>query len=141
MRRSTLPLLLVLGLAISACTAGGTDREARVVPVAMFDDMSYDPEAFEFMAGDAITFDVSNKGDVRHEFFVGDSAAHQEHAAEMREAEHSDEAHADPAAVSVEPGASGMLTYTFEEAGELMVGCHEPGHYEAGMVAPITVHP
>lgn len=141
MRRSTLLLLPALALLISACTAGDADGEARDVPVSMFDDMRYDPDAFEFMAGETVTFEVTNRGEVRHEFFIGDNDAHQEHAAEMRETEHADDAHADPAAVSVEPGATGTLTYTFEEAGELFVGCHEPGHYEAGMVAPITVHP
>ena len=59
----------------------------------------------------------------------------------MRENDHGDDAHADPAALRLDPGESGTLTYTFEEAAEMMVGCHEPGHYEAGMVAPVTVHP
>ena len=38
-------------------------------------------------------------------------------------------------AVSVKPGKTGSLTMTFAEAGTLIVGCHEPGHYAAGMRA------
>jgi hypothetical protein len=29
--------------------------------------------------------------------------------------------------------------YTFAGAGQLLAGCHEPGHYDGGMVADITV--
>lgn len=43
--------------------------------------------------------------------------------------------------MSVEPGETEMLEFTFGEAGALQVGCHEPGHFPAGMAAAITVHP
>ena len=129
-----------LAVAVAACTSG-TDEAARTVSVRMFDDMRYDPDRFDVDAGDTVRFEVTNSGETRHEFFIGTTDAHREHADEMRAREHADEAHANPAAVSVEPGERGTLEYTFDEAGELLVGCHEPGHYEAGMVAPITVHP
>lgn len=45
----------------------------------------------------------------------------------------------DGQAIEVAPGATGDLTYTFDEPGTLLLGCHEPGHYEAGMVATIVV--
>lgn len=35
--------------------------------------------------------------------------------------------------------ATETLEYTFERAGEILAGCHEPGHYEAGMVTSMTV--
>lgn len=138
----TLALLALAGLAVvvAACGAGATEAD-RTVSVRMFDDMRYEPERFDVDAGDTVRFEVTNSGEVRHEFFVGTTDEHREHADEMREREHAEEAHANPAAVSVEPSETGTLEYTFDEAGELLVGCHEPGHYEAGMVAPITVHP
>ena len=40
------------------------------------------------------------------------------------------------------PGASYTLDYTFTESaptGSLEFSCHIPGHYEAGMLLPITV--
>ena len=142
MRRNAFLLVPLAALVLAACagSADGAD-DARTVEVRMFDDMRYDPAAFEVSAGETIRFEVSNDGAVPHELFIGDTAAHEDHAAEMREAEHADDAHDNPAAVTVEPGETGSLTYTFTEAGELLAGCHEPGHYEAGMVAPITVHP
>jgi uncharacterized cupredoxin-like copper-binding protein len=39
----------------------------------------------------------------------------------------------------VAPGDTGELTYTFDEAGPLEVGCHEPGHYDAGMKIAVNV--
>jgi uncharacterized cupredoxin-like copper-binding protein len=41
--------------------------------------------------------------------------------------------------VSVAPGAEQDLTHTFDDAGEVLIGCHEVGHYEAGMVARVRV--
>lgn len=48
-------------------------------------------------------------------------------------------AHDTDAGVSVEPGQSEIFEYTFDAAGQLLAGCHEPGHYDGGMVAAITV--
>ena len=42
-------------------------------------------------------------------------------------------------AVTVDPGETGDLTRRFDEPAEVMIGCHEPGHYESGMVATVTV--
>lgn len=46
-----------------------------------------------------------------------------------------------PNVVSVEPGQTGELTFSFAKAGELIIGCHETGHYEAGMKGRIVVEP
>jgi uncharacterized cupredoxin-like copper-binding protein len=134
-------VVLVVTLAGILAACGGPGSETRTIAVRMFDDMRYDPAEFDFFAGDTVRFEVTNSGRVRHEFFIGDLTEHAVHAAEMREEGHSDEAHDNPAAVRVEPGETGALEYTFPDAGQLLAGCHEPGHYEAGMVAPIIVHP
>jgi uncharacterized cupredoxin-like copper-binding protein len=42
-------------------------------------------------------------------------------------------------ALSLKAGETGSLTMTFAKAGSLLIGCHEPGHYEAGMKATVTV--
>ncbi|MGI8998535.1 MAG: hypothetical protein ACR2GO_02355 [Candidatus Limnocylindria bacterium] len=47
--------------------------------------------------------------------------------------------HGDDAGVSVDPGETAEFSYTFEEPGNLLVGCHEPGHYDRGMVAEVSV--
>ena len=48
--------------------------------------------------------------------------------------------HGDTDGITVEPGERGETTHTFgDEAGEVLIGCHQPGHYEGGMVATIDV--
>ena len=42
-------------------------------------------------------------------------------------------------ALSLKAGESGSLRMTFAEAGSLLIGCHEPGHDNAGMKATLTV--
>jgi uncharacterized cupredoxin-like copper-binding protein len=145
LRRSALILALGLALLLAACstqpTSSGSEEPDRSVAVSMSDDMRYSPAEFEFTAGQTIRFTVTNVGQARHEFFVGDAAAHEDHAAEMREMTGDSMAHEEPGLLTLDAGESGTLDYTFAKAGQLFVGCHEPGHYEAGMVADITVHP
>ena len=145
LRRYALVLALGLALLLAACStqpsSSGSEEPDRIVAVSMSDDMRYSPAEFEFLAGQTIRFTVTNVGQARHEFFVGDAIAHEEHAAEMREMAEDPMGHDEPGLVTLDGGQSGMLDYTFEQAGQLFIGCHEPGHYEAGMVADITVHP
>ncbi len=47
--------------------------------------------------------------------------------------------HGDDDVLVVEPGEVGELTHTFDESGAVQLGCHEPGHYEAGMVMDVDV--
>ncbi|HET7685786.1 MAG TPA: plastocyanin/azurin family copper-binding protein [Candidatus Limnocylindria bacterium] len=140
----TLPRLLLLpalAMILAACSTGDTSREVRTVVVSMSDEMRYDPAEFDFFVGETVRFEVTNAGSLRHEFFVSDVAGHEEHAAEMSGGGHGSMGADEPGLVSVEPGDTESLEYTFQAAGELMAACHEPGHYEAGMVAPISVHP
>jgi uncharacterized cupredoxin-like copper-binding protein len=39
------------------------------------------------------------------------------------------------------PGGTGDLTYTFRAGEDVLIGCHEPGHYAAGMRLAIAVVP
>jgi uncharacterized cupredoxin-like copper-binding protein len=40
---------------------------------------------------------------------------------------------------SVQPGQTATLTHTFTTAGSTIIGCHEPGHYQAGMKLTVIV--
>ncbi len=140
-------LLAALALAalLAACASepahdddhGATPHEAdRVVAVSMTDAFRYEPDGFSVAAGETITFEVRNEGTIVHEFLVGDEQRQAEFAEEMAAGEMH---HDGEDGVRVEPGATERFTRTFEDAGQLLAGCHEPGHYEAGMVAPIAV--
>jgi uncharacterized cupredoxin-like copper-binding protein len=75
-------------------------------------------------------------------FTLGDEATQEAHAAEMADMGPMGgmDGVGDPNAMTVEPGETKDLTWTFAEpSGDLLIGCHIPGHFEAGMVAQVTV--
>ena len=110
-------------------------------PTATFEidmtDIAYAPKTLSVPAG-RVTFVFHNRGEVVHDAFLGDDAAQKDHEAEMAEggdAHH----HEDPAAVTVEPGGTGRITHVFAPDDRLLIGCHQPGHYAAGMRITINV--
>ena len=106
------------------------------VKVVMSDAMRFAPDPITIRAGGEVTFVVENDGVIVHEFFVGTEEEQVDHAAEMAAGGMS---HGHDNALSLKAGETGSLTMTFAEAGSLLIGCHEPGHYEAGMKATLTV--
>jgi uncharacterized cupredoxin-like copper-binding protein len=134
-----LAVMLLLGACAPSASSSAVpgSQEARIVAVSMSDDLRFDPREITVRRGETITFVLTNEGQSRHEFLIGDEA---EQAAYVEEMASGDMHHAGDAGVSVEPGQSQSFTYTFDDAqAELLAGCHEPGHYDAGMVATITV--
>lgn len=113
-----------------------TDDLASEVAVTMTDAMRFEPADLTVKAGVPITFVVRNAGVIVHEFFVGSEAEQLDHATEMAAG---GMGHGHENSLSLAPGATGSLTMTFATAGSLLVGCHEPGHYEAGMEGTLTV--
>ena len=132
---------VALALAVSACASNdspGDDAAApRTIAVSMSDELRFEPDQFTVAAGETIRFEVTNDGEIVHEFLLGDEAAQAEFEEEMAGGQMH---HDSDAGVSVEPGQSETFDYTFAtEPGEILAGCHEPGHYDAGMVARIAI--
>ena len=136
-----------------------TAKAARSVEVVM-NDMSFNPKAIKIKAGETVRFVLVNKGQLLHEFNLGDAAMHARHQQEMmkmqqsgmltptgmKEMDHSamlgadhGMKHDDPNSVLVEPGKIAELTWTFDKAISLEFACNIPGHYQAGMVGTLTV--
>jgi len=167
MHRLVLAVLLPVALLVAACSSGATAPTAApsVVPsavatatptaptaassmapsavpktgeitVVLSDTMRYAPDAVTVKAGDKVTFVLRNEGVIVHEFFVGTEEEQVDHAAEMALG---GMGHGHDNALSLKAGETGSLTMTFAKAGSLLIGCHEPGHYEAGMKATVTV--
>lgn len=110
----------------------------RTVAIIATDDMAFDPPSVSTQAGEVITFEVTNDGQIPHDFTLGDEHTQREHASEMA-AMGADMAHADPNAVTLDPGQTAAVTWRFDRAGEVLYGCHQPGHYDAGMVGVVDV--
>lgn len=146
MPRLTLVLIAAVALVLAACSADdeagppGTDSNdsVRTVTATLSDDMAIQLSESDFAVGETIRFEVTNSGAILHEFYLGDIEAQEHHAEDMADMD-GEEMHDEEDGIALEPGATGTLEYTFEQAGEILAGCHEPGHYEAGMVTSMTV--
>jgi uncharacterized cupredoxin-like copper-binding protein len=137
----------VAGLTFAACGGSGHDMgtdsnsaSSRTVNIQMT-DLAFTPDAIAVSPGETVTFVFTNNGKVEHDAFIGDAAAQSAHAMEMKATGGSADGHhmADDGGISVKPGKTGKLRMTFERAGMLEIGCHEPGHYEAGMRTTLNV--
>lgn len=118
--------------------AGATPLGARTVDIAM-QDIKFDQTTLTVKTGETIDFRFTNTGKIVHDAFIGDAAAQMEHADEMAHMGDASTHSMDEAAITVQPGTDGELSYTFAEPGTYEVGCHQPGHYRAGMTIEVTV--
>ena len=113
------------------------DSSTRTVEIEMR-DIEFSPTTVDVEEGDEVRFVFTNSGAVTHEAYVGDAAAQADHADEMESMGGMDHG-GDAEVLTVEPGETGEISYTFAEAGTVQLGCHEPGHFEAGMVLDVDV--
>jgi uncharacterized cupredoxin-like copper-binding protein len=138
MRRYHKLTLVLSGFAAAALlvACGGGER----IEVEALDELAWDPASVTVQAGETVTFVVTNDGQSQHEFVLGPEhvqEAHEEAAAGgMEHGEAGDEA---MAVLELAPGETKEATVTFDEPGEILYGCHEPGHYDGGMVGTVTV--
>ncbi|MDQ3146994.1 MAG: plastocyanin/azurin family copper-binding protein [Actinomycetota bacterium] len=134
--------LLLAAVPLAAC--GGDDKSSaddadRIIELDMT-EFAYEPSNLEVEQGQTVRFLLKNTGRLVHEAVIGDErlqADHEEEAAE--EGMHHGGGGDDAEVSQADAGDETELIYTFEDAGELLIGCHEPGHYEEGMVARVTV--
>ncbi len=119
----------------SGSDAASSDGGARTIEVEMV-DIAFEPDAIDVDAGETVRFVFTNNGEAVHEAYVGDADEQDDHAGEMADMGMD---HSDDDVVTVDPGESGELTYAFDEAGTTQIGCHQPGHYEAGMLIEVNV--
>jgi uncharacterized cupredoxin-like copper-binding protein len=114
------------------------DHATRTIEISTRDTMAYEPPEIDVAVGVTVRFVVTNPGQATHEFTIGDVAMQQEHADAMAHMP-TGMAHDLPNSITLQPGETKELTWRFGHAGQLEYGCHEPGHYEAGMRGRITV--
>ncbi len=123
---------------------GPTWATGAPVRVVMNDRFRYRPNAIMVRAGRRVTFAVTNAGKLPHEFTLGDRATQLDH--ERRDAAHAGDGRPRPhpraaggGTLTVPPGETRRLTWTFDEPGLVLYGCHVLGHWAAGMKGTIVV--
>jgi uncharacterized cupredoxin-like copper-binding protein len=156
MKSRYLALAPALVLIVAACGGGSTSSPsvagsspssavspstaAQRIEVKLTDALRMEPAEMAVRSGQPVTFVVTNAGAIQHEFFVGDQGAQDDH--EMAMASMATMVPDGPDGLDgivLKPGETVELTHTFAAAGAFQAGCHETGHYAAGMKATITV--
>jgi uncharacterized cupredoxin-like copper-binding protein len=140
-------VLLAGGVLAAGCGSEGDTAatKGRLVEVVMT-EMAFTPSSLTVAEGERITFRFVNNGNVVHEAVLGDADYQREHEAVMnaptttaKGSDHGAHTHDASNAVTVGPGATMELTWTAPERGTVQIGCHQPGHYAAGMKAELQV--
>lgn len=121
---------------------GDAGKADRVVEVLMSetDDgrMIYEPSELMFQKGETVKLDITNAGELEHEFVLGTNEEIMEHKVLMEKFPEME--HDDPSSVRLQPGESGEIVWTFSNSGSFAFACLIPGHYESGMHGPAVVN-
>jgi uncharacterized cupredoxin-like copper-binding protein len=117
--------------------AASLSDATRTVEVEALDELVFSPDTITVQSGEVVAFKVTNTGKAKHEFVLGDETYQEMHEEGMSSADQ-DVKHRGNA-VQLDPGETRTLAWRFSEAGKVLYGCHEPGHYEGGMVGTISV--
>jgi len=136
-----------LGLLLVGCSPSAARRQVpagtdRVVELSM-EGMHFIPDRIEVKAGELVAFVVTNPNDIPHELYIGTAADQAAHHAVHMAASSPDQARIphDGYGIFLAPHETGVVSYQFDASGEILLGCHLPGHWEAGMVATVAVEP
>ncbi|MDR6715204.1 putative cupredoxin-like copper-binding protein [Pseudomonas hunanensis] len=132
-------------------------KATRTVEVVL-KDIAFEPSSLQVKAGETVRFVLINQGQLPHEFNLGDKAMHVAHQKEMLAMQgkiftagdqhegmdhsqmgHGEHAHDAGNTVLLQPGKRGELTWTFRTSAPIEFACNVPGHYQAGMVGPLTI--
>lgn len=128
--KATLLAVALVGLGACASDPGAAERTIAID----IEHSAFSPKRLEVEEGSTITFVVNNNDPIDHEFILGDEAVQRLHE-EGTQRRHRGR----PGAVSVPAGETRTTTYTFDEPGTLIYGCHIAGHYDHGMRGAVEV--
>ena len=138
---------------------GNENEVSRVIKVIMYDNY-YEPNSFQVKAGETIKFEVTNAGELVHEFNIANKMMHMKHQPEMQKMVESEillsdsidknkmkkmakidksMAHSHSNSVLLEPKQKGEIIWKFNNAANIEIACNVPGHYQAGMIALVNI--
>ena len=138
---------------------GNENEVSRVIKVIMYDNY-YEPNSFQVKAGETIKFEVTNAGELVHEFNIANKMMHMKHQPEMQKMVENEillsdsidkdkmkkmakidksMSHSHSNSVLLEPKQKGEIIWKFDNAANIEIACNVPGHYQAGMIAPVDI--
>jgi uncharacterized cupredoxin-like copper-binding protein len=127
-------VLLALAAGPAACAEAAATPKPRTVHITIRFS-TFDPGDVQVEPGETVRFVVENTDPIDHEFILGGRFVQLVH-------ERGTEAHHPPrpGEISVPAGQIVSTTYPFPDApGELIFGCHLPGHYAYGMHGIVAI--
>jgi uncharacterized cupredoxin-like copper-binding protein len=138
-------VLLVVALVLTACGGGPETGQVagdeRVIRIEALDSLAFQPDRIQVERGESVRFVVTNAGHDVHEFILGPDSVQKAHEEAARTGAEHGALHVEGqlAALELPPGETKEAVVTFELGGEIVYGCHEPGHYGGGMVGTVVV--
>ncbi len=135
-------------LALVGCGGGENDigqaaeksKATRVVEVRLSDNSRIEPALIPVKPSETVTLQITNTGKRIHEFHMGDKEAQEERAEDMKGMGTAPMNMADkPNSVTLDPGATEEITWTFPKQGGVLYGCHQPGEYDKGRKGEVKV--
>jgi uncharacterized cupredoxin-like copper-binding protein len=132
-RRVAVAVAGVSLFALAACSggaggaSGGGAAGGNTVAVTT-NNYKFQTNTTTYASGQPIKFDVRNSDTVAHEFLImpkGEKDPAKKLAGVLEN--------------DLPAGKSASVSFTFPAKGDYEIACHIPGHYEAGMVLPISV--
>lgn len=117
--------------------AGDAANVSRTIDIRMDDTMRFNPNKLSVKQGETVRLVLHNDGKLLHEYVLGTQKTLEEHAQMMLQ--HPGMQHHEAYMAHVQPGATGEIVWTFNQAGQFDFACLIAGHYQAGMVGTIEV--
>ena len=138
---------------------GKSSDVSRTIKDKMYDNY-YEPNSFNIKKGETIKFEVSNLGELVHEFNIANAMMHLKHQPEMEKmveneillgdkidkdqmhkmaAMDKSMGHSHSNSVLLAPKEKGIIIWKFENAVDIEIACNVPGHYQAGMIAAVNL--
>ena len=119
---------------------GNAQQKFRTVQIDMEEgsgEMHFSPAKVEVKKGEQVKFEITNRGDLPHEFMLNSFEANKRHKAQMEK--YPGMEHDDPNGKTIEPMKSAKILWRFTKGGTFEFACFIPGHYEAGMKGVVVV--
>jgi uncharacterized cupredoxin-like copper-binding protein len=131
LRRTVLGIIAILAVAllVSACGSAGAQSSGSSTEVQInLSEFKIESPQTTFTTGMPYRFVIKNEGTISHDWAIMQRGEIDESQALIKVDKD-----------QLPPGATVTREFTFTEAGDFEFACHVPGHYEAGMLLPITV--